>query len=490
MVGVPVIINHKAINSDNANDERVGVVSDVWFDDKDGWYWCDGVIWDETAQNLITDQGWSVSCSYDVLKADDEGGSENNIPYDMEFLDGVFTHLALVNNPRYERANIVFNSKTAIVNSFPHHAGRPGKVGGSLPKGANSNLSSDIDKVIDGTFPEKQMLNFGTPPDILQKLGVPDKPMFMSQHKFLMSTERKEINGEIHHIADETMKDLPNLLKEPLLVMTSRKNSNRYVVALNAKDKNGLYIFAIIEYDWQGKKNNIIPSVYGKDSYLKYIQNAYLNNEIVYQNKNLKISGSQVQFPRCNQKVSNNIINGIQDKINPNVNEHEVNNDKEQEMELIKELKKLINKAENSKGEDMDLNEINNEKSEENEKKDNEVENEKVDKRKLIDEVGGILKGKVDEEIWRTVIGKIEKIGYNKSEAGTANNSVVNNESEEDREKVKELKEDMKKDVNNSKTDYFAKMNEVYNASQQAKEETIYVSRADRLKAGEEMFKV
>jgi len=34
----------------------------------------------------------------------------------MEFLDGVFTHLALVNNPRYERANIVFNSKTQIVN--------------------------------------------------------------------------------------------------------------------------------------------------------------------------------------------------------------------------------------------------------------------------------------------------------------------------------------------------------------------------------------
>lgn len=114
MVGVPVIINHKSLNDDNVNEERVGAVSNVWFDDKDGWYWCEGVIWDETAQNLITEQGWSVSCSYDVLKADDEGGSENNIAYDMEFLDGVFTHLALVNNPRYERANIVFNSRENI----------------------------------------------------------------------------------------------------------------------------------------------------------------------------------------------------------------------------------------------------------------------------------------------------------------------------------------------------------------------------------------
>ena len=117
MVGVPVIINHKNLNNKNVDDERVGVVNSVWYDNKDGWYWCDGIIWDETAQNLITDKNWSVSCSYDVKTADNKGGSENNIKYDMEFLDGVFTHLALVNNPRYERANIVFNSKTYNVDN-------------------------------------------------------------------------------------------------------------------------------------------------------------------------------------------------------------------------------------------------------------------------------------------------------------------------------------------------------------------------------------
>lgn len=116
MVGVPVIINHKDITEKNADDERVGVVNSVWYDNKDGWYWCDGIIWNETAQNLITDKNWSVSCSYNVKTADNEGGSENNIKYDMEFLDGVFTHLALVNNPRYERANIVLNSKTEFIN--------------------------------------------------------------------------------------------------------------------------------------------------------------------------------------------------------------------------------------------------------------------------------------------------------------------------------------------------------------------------------------
>lgn len=64
------------------------------------------------AQNLIK-KGWSVSCSYDYTESA-EGGTENNIPYDIEFLDGEFTHLAIVNDPRYERANIVFNCKTVI----------------------------------------------------------------------------------------------------------------------------------------------------------------------------------------------------------------------------------------------------------------------------------------------------------------------------------------------------------------------------------------
>lgn len=40
------------------------------------------------------------------------------------------------------------------------------------------------------------------------------------------------------------------------------------------------------------------------------------------------------------------------------------------------------------------------------------------DKRKLIDEIGGILKDKVSEEDWKTIVGKIEKVAYNASEAG------------------------------------------------------------------------
>lgn len=56
----------------------------------------------------------------------------------------------------------------------------------------------------------------------------------------------------------------------------------------------------------------------------------------------------------------------------------------------------------------------------EEKKPDTEVKDESVDKRKLIDEIGGILKGKVDDEIIRTIIGKCEKMAYNASETGKA----------------------------------------------------------------------
>lgn len=57
------------------------------------------------------------------------------------------------------------------------------------------------------------------------------------------------------------------------------------------------------------------------------------------------------------------------------------------------------------------------------------------DKRKLIDEIGGILKDEgLDDEIIRTVIGKAEKIAYNKSEAGDEGEEVEEEVIEEENE--------------------------------------------------------
>ena len=73
------------------------------------------------------------------------------------------------------------------------------------------------------------------------------------------------------------------------------------------------------------------------------------------------------------------------------------------------------------------------------------TENESVDKRALIDEIGGILKDKVDDEIIRTVMEKAEKLAYNDSEV-SADNKCMNEEKDEDGEDKKD-EEEVKSDA-------------------------------------------
>lgn len=354
--GKPVIINHQDVTKDNFKDVEVGTVCNVWYDPNDGWYWCDGVITDETAIELIKNKGWSVSCSYNITLANDEGGLENNVHYDIEFLDGVFTHLAIVDNPRYERANIVLNSKTEFLNEDItianggdgsgdfDHAGRPGEVGGSEPAGTG--------------------------------------------------------------------------------------RGGKY-------SKDG-------KRNWVGAKPQ---------------QKSLFNEE-------------------DEQKEEDN------------------KNEKEQEMALLEELKKLIASVDNAK----------------DDKKDDckKADNEHVDKRELIDEVGGILKDKVDDEIIRTIIGKIEKVAYDQSEAKDdkkADNEVIIEEpkkeekKEEDDKKVEELEKDVKEDVenkcknsvdnavddnkvDNAREDYFTKLYQVYNSSMELPKSKEHITQSDRLEYG------
>lgn len=78
-------------------------------------------------------------------------------------------------------------------------------------------------------------------------------------------------------------------------------------------------------------------------------------------------------------------------------------------------------------------------------------EDEKTDKRKLIDEVAGIMKSAgADDELIRTAIAKMEKLAYEKSEADTADNKKAKNEDEEKEEieeKIEEKKDEKKEDI-------------------------------------------
>lgn len=110
-VGCPVVINHQTVTDDNAKAVSVGNIFSVWFDEKDGYYWCNGIINDKEAIDLIN-KGYSVSCQYTITEYSDNetNALHNGNPYDKIIENGKPEHLAIVNNPRYEGAKIAVNA--------------------------------------------------------------------------------------------------------------------------------------------------------------------------------------------------------------------------------------------------------------------------------------------------------------------------------------------------------------------------------------------
>lgn len=70
------------------------------------------------------------------------------------------------------------------------------------------------------------------------------------------------------------------------------------------------------------------------------------------------------------------------------------------------------------------------------------VEDKSVDKRKLIDEIGGILEGKIDDELIKTILGKAEELAYNGSEKSADDEKPAEDEKIEEVEEAKESKEE------------------------------------------------
>lgn len=524
MVGCPVIINHENITDENANGERVGVVSRVWFDDNSGDYWCEGVIWDKQAIGLVKNEGWSVSCAYNYV-SDNTAGVYNATDYTQQFIDGDFLHLAIVKNPRYNIANIAINSKDTedmedlIVENGGagsgdfDHAGRPPEVGGSEPAGTGRK----------GKYKDGKQQWTGAKPESKE-----DKKEDKSERKYTAYLYK---NKDDDSYAEEKTFDSQEKAEEYI-----KKNKDKYeAYDLRSKDK-----------DEEKSKQEHAGKTAGLDKLKPDSEKSGEEEEKKEDNK-LKFDGKN--FKELKEKYGDKIrqkdtgevkvetkdgwktvfkgdtVTGDKDNIevhkptgkldNTSKDSKQLRlfNGKDTVMTVLNELKSfvldIVQNAKDDKRAGIDkvagimksagcddedirtaigiMEKVAYDKSEagtadnkcaKNAKEDDKKEVCNEDKRKLIDEIGGILKGqKLDDEIIRTVIGKAEEIAYNPSEKDKADNcGKAKNEKEEIKEGIKEDK----KEVKNSLDDV---SNILYKGSQSTPESS-YMTRAERLELG------
>lgn len=104
--GKPVYVHHvNQVNLENIKYEAHGYVIETFYNEVDGWVWSKILLVDDVAFQAVKN-GWSVSNAY-IPTEYTKGGTWHNCPYDRKILNGEFTHLALVPDPRYEGACIM-----------------------------------------------------------------------------------------------------------------------------------------------------------------------------------------------------------------------------------------------------------------------------------------------------------------------------------------------------------------------------------------------
>jgi hypothetical protein len=112
-IGKPVVnLIHRALTYEQAfkltDEERESLADGIIFNSgklDNGRFYADAIVWDLDTQENIDKKGFSASCAYVPTEVGGEGKC-HFVPYDEEVIDGRYTHMAIVNNPRYEFAKI------------------------------------------------------------------------------------------------------------------------------------------------------------------------------------------------------------------------------------------------------------------------------------------------------------------------------------------------------------------------------------------------
>lgn len=86
-------------------DDADGYVTETFYNELDGWLWSK-IMMKTDHGNQHIGKGWHCSNAYIPIRSA-AGGEKNNVPYDREYTEIEFTHLAIVDNPRYEQACVM-----------------------------------------------------------------------------------------------------------------------------------------------------------------------------------------------------------------------------------------------------------------------------------------------------------------------------------------------------------------------------------------------
>lgn len=408
-----------------------------------------------------------------------------------EILNGVFEHLAIVKNPRYEGAFIAVNRHENSGNEYPlsnpygakayiasnaicknefKENDHPRDEEGKFTDGnneANPNYKEELKQIIEKAKEnpnERQKLVIGKVSKQLEEKAKADGFNISGySHDLDVSGTRHAIKGHSNPkaeesrgqiaITDEDFERIPDIIYD------------YDDVSFGEKDNKGT---PLVKYE---KTFADGTTIYVEE--IRTRQNT-LTIKTMYKTKKASNSRTFTDFnPQRKEYTSTIIIAYDESDFNPNITKYDkavnfirnyrkdvtMDTETKNVFSMLIDALKARNEAEEKKDKDCDDNAA------------NKAKNADEDKRKLIDEVAGIMKSAgADDELIRTAIAKMEKIAYDKSEAGTADNKAAKNEDEDKTEKKDDKKaENEDEDNEDDKTD-----KEAANKAENEEEKKLY----------------
>ncbi len=183
----------------------------------------------------------------------------------------------------------------------------------------NLPFADQVDAVLSGADTTNTHLEvLHTTPQILQDVGLPDLPILMTAKHLKSATHDSGADTMNYHaLGSDMVKQLPELLSDPVMIMDSLTREDSIVVVTESHDKENRPVIGAIKVNGKGYINqveisaNILTSMYGKDNFRSFIERNVNAGNILFYNKEksqelFKIPG--IQFPNNLDNLDFNII--------------------------------------------------------------------------------------------------------------------------------------------------------------------------------------
>lgn len=150
-------------------------------------------------------------------------------------------------------------------------------------------------------------LYLGMTAPIYQELGFERLPVMITARHLhnIMQPEKEGSAPNYHGLTPEMVKQIPDALKKPLLIMQSQRNDSKedIIAVVSLKDTEGRPIIVPLSPNKKGRFNdvridiNLAKSIYGRNNFTQFVENACKEKRVLYINdKSRALADLKIQY--------------------------------------------------------------------------------------------------------------------------------------------------------------------------------------------------